>query len=196
MPVPPAVSDAQLITRCLVGDDRHAFAELVRRHQSAARACLRKLTAGNQALADDLAQETFVLAWRNLRQFRQEAKFSTWLYRIATNCWLAHARKRTETLASDLDPGPGDEGREIMDMTAAAGDGERASSLKLDLTRAMSALTEAERAAIVQCYHNDLSHEEAAYVLNCPVGTVKTHVFRAKQKLKVALHAWRDDSDI
>src|SRR4030095_824450 len=95
------VSDAQLIARALVTDDRHAFTELVRRHQSTVRACLRKLTAGNHALADDLAQETFVLAWRNLKSFRQEAKFSTWLYRIATNCWLADARKRKEELLGD-----------------------------------------------------------------------------------------------
>ena len=51
-------------------------------------------------------------------------------------------------------------------------------------------LSEAERAAIVQCYHNDLSHEEAAVVLGCPVGTVKTHILRAKQKLKARLGAW------
>ncbi len=63
---PPDVTDAQLIARCIVGDDRHAFAELVKRHQSAVRACLRKLTTGNHGLADDLAQDTFVLAWRNL----------------------------------------------------------------------------------------------------------------------------------
>ena len=95
------VSDAQLIARCVVADDRHAFAELVKRHQSAVRACLRKLAAGNHALADDLAQDTFVLAWRNLKSFRQEARFSTWLYRIATNCWLAHMRKRHEELLGD-----------------------------------------------------------------------------------------------
>src|SRR5512134_3292288 len=95
------VTDASLIARALVADDRHAFAELVKRHQSAVRPPLRKLTAGNHALADDLAQETFVLAWRNLKSFRQEAKFSTWLYRIATNCWLADARKRKETLLGD-----------------------------------------------------------------------------------------------
>ncbi|MBK6393749.1 MAG: sigma-70 family RNA polymerase sigma factor [Betaproteobacteria bacterium] len=97
------MTDAELIARAVVGDDRHAYAELVRRHQSAVRACLRRLTAGNHALADDLAQETFVLAWRNLKSFRQEARFSTWLYRIATNCWLADARKRKETLLGDAD---------------------------------------------------------------------------------------------
>ncbi len=67
------VTDAELIARALVADDRHAFAELVKRHQSSVRACLRRLTAGNHALADDLAQDTFVLAWRNLKSFRQEA---------------------------------------------------------------------------------------------------------------------------
>jgi RNA polymerase sigma-70 factor (ECF subfamily) len=62
--------------------------------------------------------------------------------------------------------------------------------MRIDLERAMAVLSDAERAAIVQCYHNDLSHEEAAYVLGCPVGTVKTHVLRGKAKLKRALAAW------
>jgi RNA polymerase sigma-70 factor (ECF subfamily) len=186
------VSDAQLIARCLVGDDRHAFAALVRRHQSGVRACLRKLTLGNQALADDLAQETFVLAWRNLASFRHEARFSTWLYRIATNCWLAQARKRKEELLGDRDASvPDDDATELLAHDELHADHARAATLKIDMERALATLSDAERAAIVQCYHNDLSHEEAAYVLGCPVGTVKTHVLRAKQKLKAALGAWK-----
>ena len=187
----PLLSDAQLIARCVVSDDRHAFAELVRRHQSAVRACLRKLTSGNAALADDLAQETFIQAWRNLKSFRQEARFSTWLYRIATNCWLMHARKRREELLGDRDAEIVDEETESMPQASeSAGDHAGSSMRKLDLERAMALLSEAERAAIVQCYHNDLSHEEAAFALGIPVGTVKTHVLRAKQKLKTALAAW------
>ena len=188
---PPEISDGQLIARCIVGDDRHAFAELVKRHQSAVRACLRKLTTGNHALADDLAQETFVLAWRNLKSFRQEARFSTWLYRIATNCWLAQARKRQEELLGDRDDAVVDDDSDALDDgRAATHDHASTTTMKIDLERAMATLSEAERAAIVQCYHNDLSHEEAAYVLGCPVGTVKTHVLRGKQKLKRALAAW------
>ena len=187
---PPEISDAQLIARCLVGDDRHAFAELVKRHQSAVRACLRKLTAGNHALADDLAQDTFVLAWRNLKSFRQEARFSTWLYRIATNCWLAHARKRREELLGDRDDELAEEAGHDSGAESSTADHATGTSMKVDLERAMATLSEAERAAIVQCYHNDLSHEEAAYVLGCPVGTVKTHVLRGKQKLARALAAW------
>jgi RNA polymerase sigma factor (sigma-70 family) len=187
----PPVSDAQLIARALVADDRHAFAELVKRHQWTVRACLRKLTAGNHALADDLAQDTFVLAWRNLKSFRQEARFSTWLYRIATNCWLADARKRKEELLGDrTDAIADDEDATMPHIDAIHADHTRASSLKMDLERAMAVLSDAERAAIVQCYHNDLTHEEAAYVLGCPVGTVKTHVLRGKQKLKAALSAY------
>src|SRR3954452_18517418 len=151
----PAVTDAQLIARALVADDRHAFAELVKRHQSSVRACLRKLTAGNQALADDLSQETFVLAWRNLKSFRQEARFSTWLYRIATNCWLADARKRKEELLRDRAQDMADEDCEAMphiDDTNA--DDARGSSLKPVLEPEMVVLSDSGRAAIVQCYHN------------------------------------------
>ncbi len=186
----PDVPDAQLIARCIVGDDRHAFAELVKRHQSAVRACLRKLTAGNHALADDLAQDTFVLAWRNLKSFRQEARFSTWLYRIATNCWLAYVRKRREALLGDRGDDVADDDTEEAGEPSLGGDHAAHTTMKIDLERAMALLSDAERAAIVQCYHNDLSHEEAAYVLGCPVGTVKTHVLRGKQKLKKALAAW------
>ena len=189
------VSDATLIARALVGDDRHAFTELVRHHQSAVRACLRKLTAGNHALADDLAQETFVLAWRNLKSFRQEARLSTWLYRIATNCWLADARKRKEELLGDRDDDLKDEDTDALGGGQAHGDHARSASLKIDLDRAMAVLSEGERAAIVQCYHNDLTHEEAAYVLDCPIGTVKTHVLRGKQKLKLAMAAWAPEGN-
>src|SRR5580698_7859178 len=100
-PIPSAaqsggMSDAALLTRARIGDDRHAFGELVRRNQSAVRAALRKLTRGNQALADDLAQETFLLAYRSLRNFRGDAKFGTWLYRIAYNVFVSDTRRRRE----------------------------------------------------------------------------------------------------
>ena len=190
----PTLSDAELIARVVVRDDRHAFSELVRRHQSAVRTTLRRLTSGNHALADDLAQETFMLAYRNLASFRQEAKFSTWLYRIATNVFLADARKRKEELLGDRDADVAEgEPADEHDDSPGGADPERAASLSMDMIRAMKVLSDAERAAIVQCYHNDLSHEEAAQVLNCPVGTVKTHILRAKQKLKSRLAAWARD---
>jgi RNA polymerase sigma-70 factor (ECF subfamily) len=189
----PSVTDAELIARVVVQDDRHAFSELVRRYQSAVRATLRRLTGGNDALADDLAQETFLLAYRNLKSFRQEARFSTWLYRIATNAFFADARKRKEELLGDADAALADDDESEDSPDEGSTDMTRAANLRLDMTRALAILSDAERAAIVQCYHNDLSHEEAAYVLNCPVGTVKTHILRGKQKLKARLAAWGSD---
>lgn len=171
------MTDAELIARAVVGDDRHAYAELVRRHQSAVRGCLRRLTAGNHALADDLAQETFLLAWRNLAAFRHDARFSTWLYRIALNAWLTHARKRRESLQDDLD-----------EVAAEAGpDPATPLADRVDLERAIACLSDGERAAIAACYYADLSHEEAAAALGMPLGTVKTHILRAKAKLRARL---------
>ena len=191
----PEVTDAQLIARVVVQDDRHAFSELVRRHQSAVRATLRRLTAGNHALADDLAQDTFMLAYRNLKSFRQEAQFSTWLFRIATNAFLADARKRKEELLGDRDADLAADDDDDAPAGEIVSDATRSATLHVDMERALALLSDGERAAIVQCYHNDLSHEEAAYVLDCPVGTVKTHILRAKQKLKAQLAAWAPEQD-
>jgi RNA polymerase sigma factor (sigma-70 family) len=175
-PSPAGLTDAALLARASIGDDRHAFAELVRRNQSAVRGALRKLTHGNQALADDLAQETFLHAYRSLRSFRGDSKFGTWLYRIAYNVFISDTRRRRE---EQLDEAVGAEGE-------VAAESER-TGMRIDLERAMRVLNEAEHAAIVQCYFNDLTHEEAAYVLGWPLGTVKTHILKAKQKLKQAL---------
>jgi len=170
------VSEAALIARALHNDDRHAFGELVKRNQSALRAMLRRLTRGNAERADDLAQETFLLAFRNLRSFRGDAKFATWLYRIAYNAFVSETRRKHE---EQLDEENGDQ----PEVPAES----QHTDLRIDLERAMRVLSEPERAAIVQCYYNDLSHEEAAYVLQWPLGTVKTHILKAKQKLKLAL---------
>jgi len=177
---PPAASnDAALILAVLEHDDRRAFAQLVQRHQSQVRAVLRRLTKGDAGLADDLAQETFVLAWRNLRNFRFEARFSTWLYRIAFNAWQSEARKKRDLvleLDEDAPPARSDHFDVMPDVAS-----------RVDLERAVATLSDGERAAISACYYADLSHEEAARALGMPVGTVKTHILRAKAKLKARL---------
>lgn len=174
------VTDMVLVARALAGDDRHAFAELVRRHQSAVRTLLRRLTRSDHGLADDLAQETFIQVYRNLRQYRGDAKFATWIYRIAYNAFLAHIRSAH----------PEEELPEQLPEDDSAPPLAQASAMKLDLAKALATLSDGERAAIIQCYYQDLSHEEAAYVLGCPLGTVKTNVLRAKQKLRAVLAAW------
>lgn len=182
---PAGFTDADLIGRVLLSDDRNAFAELVRRHQSSLRASLRKMTGGNIELADDIAQEAFILAWRNIKSFRYEAKFSTWLYRIAFNAWQSEVRKKHEI--------PMDE-NSTWEPEPVAPESER-TGMRRDLDRAMEGLSDGERNAILQCYYNDLSHEEAAYVLGLPLGTVKTNILRAKEKMRARLGAYASGRD-
>jgi RNA polymerase sigma-70 factor (ECF subfamily) len=184
MPSPAAFTDADLVLRVLERDDRNAFAELVRRHQSMLRLSLRRLASGDDGLADDLAQETFILAWRKIRQFRFEAKFSTWLYRIAINTWKSEVRKNREVLLDAESPA----------FEASGPDEAGQSVAKLDLARAMARLSDGERAAIVACYYQDLSHEEAADALELPLGTLKSHVLKGKNKLRAMLPGWEPQS--
>jgi RNA polymerase sigma factor (sigma-70 family) len=170
-----AFSDADLLARVLQSEDPNAFGELVRRYQSPVRAFLLRMTRGDAHQADDLAQETFVRAWRKLDQFRGTGRFSTWLFGIAINELRSRARRdrrlrfeAPEDLAADMDlaaerPNPG---------------------VRLDVNDALQRLTPAERAALVLCCQNGLTHEEAAQALNCPLGTVKTNVLRGKEKMR------------
>ena len=97
------MTDADLIARVLTREDQHAFAELVRRYQSPVRAFLARLTRGDAHLADDLAQETFLKAWRKLHTYRGSARFSTWLFGIAFNEFRTVARQRKELTLDAVD---------------------------------------------------------------------------------------------
>jgi RNA polymerase sigma factor (sigma-70 family) len=174
-----SLTDADLVARVLLNDDHHAFAELVRAHQSAVRGLLRQLTRSDITLADDLAQETFLRAYRNIGSFRGEAKFSTWLYRIAYNCFREEARKRKELVGIDETQLEAQQDPSTVDP-----------ALRQDLSQALQLLPLHERTAVVLCCQNGLSHDEAARVLDIPLGTVKTNVLRGREKLKKALAAW------
>jgi RNA polymerase sigma-70 factor (ECF subfamily) len=173
------LSDADLIARVLADDDQHAFSELVRRHQSAVRGLLRQLTRTDVSLADDLAQETFIRVYKNIRSFRGEARFSTWLYRIAYNCFREDARKRRELVGVDEELLQAEHDTQTVDP-----------GLRHDLMHALNLLPLHERMAVVLCCQNGLSHDEASRVLDIPLGTVKTNVLRGREKLKRTLAAW------
>ena len=174
-----SLTDADLVARALLDDDQHAFSELVRRHQSAVRGLLRQLTRTDAALADDLAQEAFLKAYKNIRSFRGEAKFSTWLYRIAYNCFREEARKRKELVGIDETQLEAEQDPQTVDP-----------ALRHDLAQALQLLPIHERTAILLCCQNGLSHDEASRVLDIPLGTVKTNVLRGREKLKKTLAAW------
>ena len=173
------LNDADLVARVLLDDDHHAFAELVRNHQSTVRGLLRNLTRTDLALADDLAQETFLRAYKNIRSFRGEAKFSTWLYRIAYNCFREDARKRKELVGIDEGQLEAKPDPQTVDP-----------ALRQDLMHALQLLPLHERSAVLLCCQNGLSHDEASRVLDIPLGTVKTNVLRGREKLKKTLAAW------
>ena len=174
------MTDAELIARALVADAHAAFGDLVRRHQSAVRNFLRHLTAGDAALADDLAQETFLQAWRGLASFRQTAPFPTWLLGIAHNHWR-NARRQHRTVPVEaehlaaLEPSPSP---------------APLSDLRHDLGHALRSLAPEEHTALHLCYQQGLSHSEIAEVLHWPLGTVKTHLNRGKDKLRPLLASW------
>jgi RNA polymerase sigma-70 factor (ECF subfamily) len=181
----PARAEAQVadwLARARRGD-RRAFARLVEAHQSRVRLQLRRLTRGDAALADDLAQETFVQAWLHLAEFRGDARLATWLHRIALTRFLQHARRPRLPVEwqGDDAPDPGHDPRP-------------AEGLGRDVERALQALTEVQRLAVVHCFHLDLSHAEAAQVLGLPLGTLKSHLDRAKTRLRALLQAWSPES--
>lgn len=155
--------------------DRPSFERLVRTHQAYLRQLLRRLCRGDHALADDLAQEAFVAAWRALPGFRGEARFRTWLTRLAINAFRQQARKAWPEALPDEAPDAPD-----SDFAPAAGE-------RLDLQRALARLREPEREALLMCFYADLSHAEAAEALGWPLGTLKTQVLRARAKLRAWL---------
>jgi RNA polymerase sigma factor (sigma-70 family) len=171
-------TDADLIARVLSREDQNAFGELVRRYQSPVRAFLARMTRGDAHLADDLAQETFLKVWQKLNTYRGGARFSTWLFGIAINEFRMAGRRRKELAWEEVDEST----MKPEEPTAA-----RDSHLRLDLTEALKLLNSNERAAVVLCCQNGLSHEEAAQVLDCPLGTVKTNILRGKEKLRQRL---------
>lgn len=174
------MTDSELIARVLVSDDHAAFGDLIRRHQSAVRNFLRHLTAGDHALADDLAQETFVQAYRGMVRFRNASSFPTWLLGIAHNHWR-NARRRQRTVP--VEP-------EDLAVLEPVPSPALLSDLRHDLGHALHSLTTEEQAALHLCYQQGLSHSEIAGVLDWPLGTVKTHINRGKDKLRPLLTSW------
>ncbi len=174
---PDADTEARWIAAAARGD-RHAFEALVRAHQGYLRQFLRRLCRNDQALADDLAQEGFIAAWRALPQFRGEARFRSWLTRLALNAYLQ--QRRRQPLGEAVEP----------DADAPVSDFAPHAACRLDLARALAQLREPEREALLMCFYADLSHAEAAEQLGWPLGTLKTQVLRARARLKELLVDW------
>jgi RNA polymerase sigma-70 factor (ECF subfamily) len=168
-------SDEALLAAHLRGDPR-AFDELVGRHERRIYGlCLRIL--GNREDAEDATQEAFLAALRKAASFRKAAAFSTWLYRIAVNAATDQARRRGRARLADLDPedagvavAPGGELGEVV-ATAVA------------VQAALAQVPEEFRVAVVLCDLYRVPYADAAQILEIPVGTVKSRVFRGRLAL-------------
>jgi len=175
--------DASLVALTLTGRS-DAFGTLVERYDRAVyNLCLRTLRDAEEA--KDATQEAFFKAFRALRTFRPEAKFSTWIFSIAYHACCDRLQRRKRFAGGEMpdraDSAPG------PDLQAVRSDEARA------LRSAIDALPEKYRAVITLYHLQGRQYDEIAEVLGLPMGTVKTHLFRAKELLRRRLAGLRDD---
>lgn len=161
------------------GGDFAAFGRLVDAHQSAVRAFLRRLV-GNCADADDLAQEAFARTWQVLDRYNGTSSLRTFICGVAFQYWRRERRSNIRRSAREEAYHSTSELRGEIAPNAEA---------KLALRRAMEELPQPQRAALALCIGGEFTHAEAAEALNMPLGTVKSHVTRGLQRLKIALGA-------
>lgn len=166
------LEELALVARVLAVDDRRAFARLVDAHQEA---LLRFLTAmcGSQTEAADIAQETFIKAWRGLRGWQQTGRFGTWLYAIAVNECRSAMRSHHE-YSSELPD-------EAADTSEAPADA------RMDLATAVAQLTESQREVVLLFYYRDMALKDIVKVTGMPENTVKSHLSRARSRLREIL---------
>ncbi|MBT2544849.1 RNA polymerase sigma factor [Streptomyces sp. ISL-44] len=178
------VPDALLVVRAAEGDDS-AFEVLVRRHSDAMLRLAARLL-GNGVEAEDAVQESFVSAWRRLPQFRGEAAFGSWMYRIVTNRCLHILRSRHSDRPLDSVPEPSAPDHQFSPpRTAEAADSVRA------LAAALERLTPEQRACWVLRELHGMAYEEIATAVGIAETAVRGRIFRARRSLTEAMEPWR-----
>ncbi|MBO6798382.1 RNA polymerase sigma factor [Maricaulis sp.] len=169
-----AQTDADLVSASLAGSDA-AFSRLVDRHQQALRSFLRRVS-GNEADADELAQEVFLAAWTKLKLLRSPDKFRSWLFGMAWSMNKTFRRSAARRRARD------EAWQDLQPQTATPQD-----ELRLALNKAMAELGEDQRAVVALCLAGGWTHDEASGALDIPLGTVKSHVSRGRARLEQIL---------
>lgn len=184
----PIPSDVQLVERARAGD-LDAFNALVDLYQRQVYSlCLRML--GTREAAEDAAQEAFLSAYRRLGDFRG-GQFRSWLLRIATNVSIDELRRLKRHAATPLERDIEGETVTIEAADPKAGPEELAlgAELRASLERALATLPPEQRAAVVLADVQGLTYEEVAGILGCSLGTVKSRIFRARERLRAFLQA-------
>jgi len=187
-----ADADALLVERAQRGD-HHAFEMLVVKYQRRVERLISRMVR-DSGLVEDVAQESFIRAWRALPQFRGDSAFYTWLYRIAVNtAKKALMERKRDPLVNESTLVSPEEGEEPSRVENELSDGETpeavlaSKEIAATVNAAIDALSEDLRQAIVLREIEGLSYEEIADVMNCPIGTVRSRIFRAREAIATRL---------
>jgi len=189
--------DVLLVDRARRGD-KVAFEMLVIKYQRRIERLISRMVR-DADLVQDVAQETFIRAYRAMPQFRGDSAFYTWLYRIAINtAKKALVDLRRDPLVSESSLGKGEEGEETSRVENELTDGETPEALLASkeiaaaVNAAIEALSEDLRQAITLREIDGLSYEEISDVMNCPIGTVRSRIFRAREAIAAKLRPLLD----
>ncbi len=169
--------DQYLVALAAGSQDTAAFGELIRRHQSQVRNFLRKLS-GDFTVADDLAQDCFLHAWNKLQTYSGKGSFIGWLLKVAYTTFLQSKRK-SKRYAEILEAAGHTADAEGKSYTLGSEDVS-------DLEKLLAVLSEEERAVMIMSYACGLSHREIGEATGMPVGTVKSVIFRGKDKIRTS----------
>ncbi|MDI1237689.1 MAG: RNA polymerase sigma factor RpoE [Polaromonas sp.] len=193
---PPVASDsdAMLVERTVAGDQK-AFELLVIKYQRRIQRLIGRMVR-DVDLVEDIAQETFIRAYRALAQFRGEAQFYTWLYRIAVNTAkkaLMELKRDPTVSENSFKSGQSDESDETSPLENELISSETPEAVLAGkeiaqmVNAAMEALPEELRQAITLREIEGLSYEEISEVMNCPIGTVRSRIFRAREAISARI---------
>jgi len=170
------LSDMELVARVTASDDPAAFQQLVERHQAAIRRFLRRLAAGDHGRADDLAQETFLQAYRKMATLKSGGSFVSWLHTIAYRQFLQFKRKHAREVVMAEPPEASTDPRQAMDA-------------EILLPVLMRQVSPEERACLSLAYASGMSHADIVNITGLPLGTVKSRISRGRKKLQQWLKA-------
>lgn len=184
--------DVALMARIGAGDHA-AFRALVERHQDAIVGTVAKML-GNPADAEDIAQQVFLRVWRHAKQYRPDAKFTTYLFTIARNLVFNETRRRSRRKEVSADEREESSHLQVAADPAGQPDAELLKGeLQQAVDAAIAALPEVQRMAVVLRRYEQMPYEEIAEVLNLSLSAVKSLLFRARTTLREALRDYLDD---
>lgn len=186
-----AIDDGELVAAAL-GGSQDAYRELLRRFERPVYSLVVRMVR-DPSVAEDLAQEAFVKAFRRLDTYDRGRKFSSWLFKIAHNTTLDHLRRRelpTVPLEKPADEEGGGLASVLTDPESRSPEAlAQRSDLAAALSQAVTALRPEYREVVLLRYQENLSYQEIAEITELPLGTVKTHIHRARKELIDGLSA-------